>query len=208
MTKKDLPILVFWAATMLLLATDLPFEKEWTLKKTGKKMWVYTRDRAGSEIKEVRLIMEVDASIEAINEVLNDATRQPEWVFHCTAAKDLGGTVDTGWYYYSRIALPWPMDDRDVVAKVVGKQEGAIYKSTSVAAPNFHPEVEGCVRITDFDVATAYEAMPTGGTRMTYEVHSEPAGAVPSWLVNLFIEKGPVETMTKLRTIVEEKSTE
>jgi len=205
MTRKYFHFFCFIAATVALLAADLPFEKEWNLKKKGERMWVYTRDRAGSDIKEVRLIMEVNASIAEINTVLNDASRQPEWVFHCTAAKDLGGTVDTGWYYYSRIALPWPMDDRDVVAKVVGSQEGDVYRSTSIAAPNFHPEVDGCVRITDFDVATAYEAMPNGGTRMTYEVHSEPAGAVPSWLVNLFIDKGPVETMTKLRTIVEEK---
>ncbi|MFK8056357.1 MAG: START domain-containing protein [Saprospiraceae bacterium] len=206
MTKKHLAIFWFVAAAMLLLATTLPYEKEWTLKKTGKKMWVYTRDRAGSEIKEVRLIMEVDASITAINAVLNDASRQPEWVFHCTSAKDLGGKVDTGWYYYSRIALPWPMDDRDVIAKVIGQQDGDVYRSKSIAAPTFQPEVEGCVRITDFDVTTAYEALPDGSTKITYEVHSEPAGAVPSWLVNLFIEKGPVETMTKLRKIVEAKA--
>jgi len=204
MQHKSLSIFLIVSVALLFLAAEAPLEKEWVLKRYGDDMWVYTRDREGSEIKEVRLIMEVDASIDAINEVLNDASRQPEWVFHCSEAQDLGGEIESGWYYYSRIALPWPMDDRDLVAKVVGEQDGAVYLSKSIAAPTFKPEVEGCVRITDFDVSTSYEHLPTGGTKMTYEVHSEPGGAVPNWLVNLFIEKGPVETMTKLRDLVEE----
>ncbi len=192
-------------AGLFLLGSSLPYEKEWTLKRKGSEMWVYTRDRAGSDIKEVRLIMHVDADIHTINSVLNDATRQTEWVYRCEDAKDLGGHIDTGWYYYSRISMPWPMDDRDLVAKVVGEQVDGIYTSKSIAAPDYRPEVEGCVRLTDFDVSTTYEVLPSGETKMTYDLHSEPGGAVPSWLVNMFVDKGPVETMTKLRNLVEKK---
>jgi len=190
---------------LFLLGSSLPHEKEWTLKRKGNEMWVYTRDRAGSEIKEVRLIMHVDADIQTINTVLNDAERQTEWVYRCEDAKDLGGHIETGWYYYSRISMPWPMDDRDLIAKVVGGQNDGIYTSKSIAAPKYRPEVEGCVRLTDFDVSTTYEMLPSGGTKMTYDLHSEPGGAVPSWLVNMFVDKGPVETMTKLRDLVEKQ---
>ena len=205
MTRKLFGYFFFLIASLLLLATANPYEKEWTLKRKGGEMWVYTRDRAGSEIKEVRLIMNVDADIHTINSVLNDATRQTEWVYRCEDAKDLGGHIETGWFYYSRIDMPWPMDDRDLIAKVVGEQQDGVYTSTSIAAPAHRPEVEDCVRLTDFDVSTTYEALPSGQTRMTYELHSEPGGAVPPWLVNMFVDKGPVETMTKLRDLVEAK---
>lgn len=175
----------------------------WELKRDGDEMWVYTRDRVDSEIKEVKLVMNVDATIPAINAVLNDATRQPEWVFKCSEARDLGGDIATGWYYYSRIDMPWPMDDRDVVGKVTGERSGAIYTSHTVAAPERTPEVEGVVRITDFDVDTAYRDLGGGRTEVTYRLHSEPGGKVPDWLVNLFVDKGPVETMTRLRDLVE-----
>ena len=185
----------FWPAGM---------QDGWTLKRDGDEMWVYTRARAGSDIKEVKLVMEVDASIEAINAVLNDATRQPEWVFRCLEGRDLGGDVGAGgWYYYSRIDMPWPMDDRDVVGKVTGGQSGAIYTSHTVAAPGRTPEVDGVVRITDFDVDTSYRDLGEGRTEVTYQLHSEPGGKVPDWLVNLFVDKGPVETMTRLRDLVE-----
>ena len=203
MTKKHLGLFWFVAAILLLMSTDLPYEKEWTLKRTGTEMWVYTRDRVGSDIKEVRLVMNVDADIHSINAVLNDANRQTEWVYRCEDAEDLGGHIDTGWYYYSRISMPWPMDDRDLIAKVVGEQNNGVYTSKTIASPKHRPEVEGCVRLTDFDVSTTYLKLPSGKTQMTYELHSEPGGAVPSWLVNMFVDKGPVETMTKLRKLVE-----
>lgn len=196
---------IFWiiAATALLLGNTLPFEKDWTLKRTGEAMWVYTRDRAGSDIKEVRLVMEVDATIPAINAVLDDAERQTDWVYRCIEARDLGGTVDTGWYYYSRIDMPWPMDDRDLIAKVVGSKTKNAYKSVSLAAPDRAPRVSDCVRITDFDVSTSYRRIDDKNTEVTYQLHSEPGGQVPVWLVNMFIDKGPVETMTRLRDLVE-----
>ena len=176
----------------------------WTLKRDGDEMWVYTRARAGSDIKEVKLVMNVEASIDDINAVLNDASRQPEWVYKCSEGRDLGGDVRSGgWYYYSRIDMPWPMDDRDVVGKVTGGQSGAIYTSHTVAAPERTPEVDGVVRITDFDVDTSYRDLGEGRTEVTYQLHSEPGGKVPDWLVNLFVDKGPVETMTRLRDLVE-----
>ena len=178
----------------------------WALKRTGDEMWVYTRDRAGSPIKEVKLVMQVDASIDAINDVLNAAERQPEWVFRCLEGKDLGGDVTSGgWYYYSLIDMPWPMEDRDVVGKVTGGREGTSYVSHTVAAPQKTPKVDGVVRLTTFEVSTSYEALPSGKTQVTYQLYSEPGGSVPTWLVNMFVDKGPVETMTKLRKLVEGK---
>ena len=72
-----------------------------------------------------------------------------------------------------------------------------------MAAPERTPEVDGVVRITDFDVDTSYRDLGEGRTEVTYQLHSEPGGKVPDWLVNLFVDKGPVETMTRLRELVE-----
>ena len=196
----------FSVSLLALVGAGTAFSDEWSLTRSGEEMWVYTRDRAGSDIKEVRLEMLVDAPIAAINAVLDDAARQPEWVYKCVEARDLGGDIATGWHYYSRIDMPWPLEDRDVVARVVGGLVGDTYTSTSTAAPTRAPHVEGCVRLTDFDVRTEYRATEDGRTRVTYQLHSEPGGNVPSWLVNLFVDRGPVETMTRLRSLVESEA--
>lgn len=206
MSRKHFTYLLILFASLLLLASSLPYEKDWTLKRTGSELWVYTRDQPGSDIKAVQLVMNVDASIETINDVLDDAERQTDWVFKCSEARHLGGDIDSGWYYYSRIAMPWPMDDRDLVAKVVGEKKDDTYTSTSVAAPSFIDEVPDCVRISEFEVTTSYKALDNGQTQVTYQLHSEPGGSVPTWLVNLFIDKGPVESMTKLRKMVERQA--
>ena len=200
-----LPIAAFFLSLATVAVALLPagMSDRWALKRDGDKMWVYTRDKAGSDIKEVKLVMHVVASIEDINAVLNDASRQPEWVYKCSEGRDLGGDIATGWYYYSRIDMPWPMDDRDVVGKVTGARSGDLYNSHTVAAPQRTPHVEDCVRITDFEVNTSYRDLGAGRTEVTYQLHSEPGGKVPTWLVNLFVDKGPVETMTRLRELVE-----
>ncbi len=176
----------------------------WELKRTGDDMWVYTRDKAGSAVKEVKLVMKVEATINEINAVLNDAERQPEWVYRCLEGRGLGGNIETGWYYYSLIDMPWPMEDRDVVGKVTGGRQGNTYSSSTIAAPKRTPEVKGVVRLTDFAVKTSYKSVDAKTTEVTYQLHSEPGGQVPSWLVNMFVDKGPVETMTKLRDLVED----
>ena len=209
MTTITRTLLAAAALSVVALLAPLPAAPPavgdaWTLKRSGDEMWVYTRDRAGSSIKEVKLVMRVDASIDDINAVLNAAERQPEWVFRCLEGRNLGGDLNTGWYYYSRIDMPWPLDDRDVVGKVTGGRRGVSYVSRTVAAPKRTPKVDGCVRLTEFAVETSYKALAPDRTEVTYQLHSEPGGQVPSWLVNLFVDKGPVETMTKLRDLVED----
>lgn len=188
-------------------------QTDWELRRRLDGMATYTRDRAGSDIREVKLVMTVDATVEDINAVLNDATRQPEWVFRCVEGRDLGGDATAeGWHYYSRIAMPWPMDDRDLIARVEARPlpaDSGVYVSESFAAPERIGPVEECVRITDFDVRTEYRPVDGGErTEVTYVLHSEPGGKVPAWLVNLFVDKGPVETMTRLKSIVEARATQ
>ena len=194
---------LLFAACAATTTTTASAQAEWELRHRLDDMATYTRDRAGSEIKEVKLVMTVDADIAAINAVLDDAPRQTEWVYKCSAARDLGGRVDTGWYYYSRIDMPWPLEDRDLVARVTGGVDGDTYSSVSTAAPDRIARADDAVRITDFDVRTSYRELGGGRTEVTYVLHSEPGGRVPAWLVNLFVDRGPVETMTRLRELVE-----
>lgn len=195
----------------LRTAASAQAQDDWELRRRLDEMATYTRDRPGSHIKEVKLVMTVDASVDDINAVLNDATRQPEWVFRCVEGRDLGGdATDEGWHYYSRIAMPWPMDDRDLIARVEARPPAAdsgVYVSESFAAPDRIDPVAECVRITDFDVRTEYRPLGDGErTEVTYVLHSEPGGKVPAWLVNLFVDKGPVETMTRLKALVEARA--
>ena len=40
---------------------------------------------------------------------------------------------------------------------------------------------------------------------MTYEVHTEPGGSVPSWLANSFVVDAPLQTLQGLRAKVEKR---
>ena len=150
--------------------------------------------------------MFVDADISDLNEMLSDAELQPQWVYRCLEGRNLGGNPETGWFYYSRIDLPWPMEDRDMIGKVTSTQANGYYRSTTTSAESRIPKVEGCVRLSDFEIQTSYRRLSSGKTEVTYQIHSEPGGQVPDWLVNAFIDRGPIETMTRLREMVESRN--
>ena len=49
--------------------------------------------------------------------------------------------------------------------------------------------------------------MPKGDnlTEVTYQVHTEPGGSVPSWLANSFVVDAPFNTLSGLRTLAEKR---
>ena len=47
--------------------------------------------------------------------------------------------------------------------------------------------------------------MPKGAdqTEVTYQVHTEPGGSVPSWLANKFVVEAPFNTLKALKAAAE-----
>ncbi len=179
----------------------------WDKVKDADRIQVYERDFPGSYIHELKIVMEVDASVDEIQALANDIPAFEDWVYKCVEARDLGDDPEGG-YYYTRVDVPWPMDDRDLAVRVNGTvdESTGVYTSQSVAVPARVPEVEGVVRMTTYQVETTYEPRADGtGTTMTYVMHSEPGGSVPAWVSNLFLDKGPLTSMRRFRKLLESR---
>ncbi|MGH8352275.1 MAG: START domain-containing protein, partial [Pseudomonas sp.] len=52
-----------------------------------------------------------------------------------------------------------------------------------------------------------WKLVPMGGgeVEVTYQVHSEPGGSVPSWLANSFVVDAPYNTLAALRARAEKR---
>ncbi|RYZ55586.1 MAG: hypothetical protein EOP49_02520 [Sphingobacteriales bacterium] len=44
--------------------------------------------------------------------------------------------------------------------------------------------------------------LPGNQLRIEYLAKADPAGAVPAWIANMFVTKGPYETFVQLRKVV------
>lgn len=64
-----------------LLPTFLFAQEEWELKKDSNGISVWWRATEGTDIKEIKMQLEVEASLNAIVSVMTDVPAYEEWVY-------------------------------------------------------------------------------------------------------------------------------
>jgi len=175
--------------------------QEWELKKEEDGIRVYLREAKDSKIKEVRITMEVQASLSAVVSVLRDPDAYAEWVYKCAESRLLGEADKKECMYYSRIDFPWPIKDRDLVARSSLVQDPNTKQITirSVAHEGQLPEQKDAVRIPAMESRWILTPLSNGKVQMENRIWSDPGGSLPAWLVNMAVDKGPTQTMTRLR---------
>ena len=192
--------LTIFALMVSLIATGPQLfsqENPWILKRLHPDMKVYYRESPNSNIQELKITFDVQASLNTIMAVLNDVPVYPDWAFKCIKARVVENISDTEMYYYNEIDFPWPMSNRDLVAHSFVKQDPITKKISthSVSAHYREPENADIVRVKLIDIR--WEIMPTGpnSAYIEYFLMSDPGGTIPTWMINLAIDKGPTTSM-------------
>jgi hypothetical protein len=71
--------------------------------------------------------------------------------------------------------------------------------------PDYIPHIKGIVRMEKADGFWLLNSLDGKKINITYQMHVEPGGIIPAWLVNPFIKNVPYSTFEELRKIVEKK---
>lgn len=207
--KKTLCIL----GCMIMLATTAlaaDASKIGPWKKTNEKAGVieYTRTNSKSDVEEYKAIGIVTAPVAVVESVLRDFGAWKSFMFMAKETKnvDLPGLKnlhDTK-YLYFRQGLPWPVADRDLVAKmdffavkpagevrIVGKRiDKEITSGNVIHMPV--GEMEWILKPTE------------GGTEVTYQCLISPGGQIPTSVLNFVLKQIGVETIINLRKVAKQ----
>lgn len=193
--------------TLLLTWAPLSAQTgEWKLKKQADGLKVYLRDAENSNIKEVKIETTFDASLSSVIAVLKDVPAYSKWIYKCSAAERLEPGANTSSVYYCGIDFPWPLSDRDFIAKSKLRQDpNSKHVFIDVqCAPAYLPEKDGFVRIKKMNINYEFIPLPGNKVKMNYRLHSDPGGALPAWLINLAVDNGPVNTIKGMREMLKE----
>ncbi|NOZ35041.1 MAG: hypothetical protein GXO80_07065 [Chlorobi bacterium] len=191
-----LVLLVTFLNNQLLTAQDIP----WNLAEDTGKMKIYTRLPENSPFKELKITLSVAAPLSKIIAVLDDAENYTNWVYSCSASHTVKTDNKGNFYYYVKFDLPWPLSDRDMIQHSVQTQDSETLVVTILTKTVLNNVIveKGVVRMTQSTVKWELTPISENLTKIDYSVRSNPGGDIPSWLVNLVVEKGPKETMLKL----------
>lgn len=195
--------------TLLLLLTAFfafsqPKNTEWKLKKEVDDLQVYIRNSETSLIKEIKVHYVANASLSTIVAALKDVSVFPDWIYNCAEARVLKRISDTETIYYSRIAFPFPMSDRDFIghSKVWQHSDTKEIFVNVKGDYNFLPLQKGLVRLPKLIINWHIKPIDAHKALVEYHLVSDPGGSIPDWAVNMAIDKGPINSIKNFKTLL------
>lgn len=192
--------------TVLLCATAVQAgERQWRLEREEEGVRVYLADVPGSKYKAYRGVVTINGDLATVKAAQEDVEGSCTWIFSCQQQRLLATRDDVS-ELYTRFAMPWPVKARDSVIQVTTRTDadGSVTRLLK-ALPDRLPEERDFVRVRRVDGQWQLKPLADGKVEVTYEVHTEPGGSVPSWLANSFVVDAPLQTLQGLRAKVERR---
>jgi len=188
---------------ILLLPLSVFGQDNWNLVKEEDGVKIYTKPEPGSAYRAFKGEMLVNCRIEDIIEVLKNTKNINNWVANCKDIKLLK-TEGFNQYYYIETSLPWPFENRDMVYhyQYVQVRSGQV-RINVTGIPDYIEPRDGIVRLEKAGGYWLLTSANTNQVMVTYQMHMEPGGMVPSWLANSYIHNVPFSTFRGLRNLVQ-----
>ncbi|RWU20872.1 hypothetical protein DM813_16750 [Pseudomonas alkylphenolica] len=176
--------------------------EEWEVAKDEQGVKVSLASIAGSDYKAYRGVTFIKAPLAKVRALQEDVAGACAWIHECKSQKLLKAEGDQSWTY-TQFSTPWPVTPRDSILHITTSQDadGSVTRKLE-GVPKYLPEEKGFVRVAQ--VEGFWKLQPKdGGTEVTYQVHTEPGGSVPSMVANKFVVDAPFNTLKALKAKAE-----
>ncbi|HEB62225.1 MAG TPA: hypothetical protein ENI82_03640 [Bacteroidetes bacterium] len=172
---------------------------EWELVKSDEQMKVFTRISPDCAIKEVKVIGILNCSLNSVVQSLIKVEDYPKWIYKCKKAFQFYTINKDEFHYYVYTDMPFPFHDRDMVIHTRQWYDSkGVWYSSSIAKPDLLLTKKGVIRIKKSHIKWEIKKLTDQSVEYYYYISMDPGGALPAWLINLGIEKGPIGTLNAL----------
>lgn len=178
---------------------------DWTLVRDREGIQVFTREVSGSPLRAVRAVARVKASATQVVALLRDVPERPSWDATCASAEVIGHDANGAEKVYVHSRLPWPVKDRDMVLRASWSVDAGS-KTISMTAQAISGGVDirpDRVRIVEASNVWYIKSLGESESEIVTEIHLDPGGQLPAWLLNYLSEEAPFDSLHKIRQIVE-----
>lgn len=176
-------------------------QSSWKMIADKEGIQVFSKTIPNSKVKAVKVECELQATATQLVSLLIDLPFAPQWVSHTRSCELVRRVSASELYYYSEVALPWPLENRDFVAhvKVTQNPQTKVVAVNAPAVPGFVAEKKGIVRISHSIGQWQITPIRAGVIKVEYTLQVDPGGIVPAWLVNLLAAQGPLESFHNMK---------
>lgn len=188
-----------------LLGSAMAQAEGWKLAKDEDGIQIYLSDVQGSKYKAYRGVTTIASDMATLRALQEDVSGSCAWIHACAEQRLLKHEGAETWLY-TRFDMPWPVTARDSVLHVVTEEgaDGSLLRKLD-GQPQYIAEKAGNVRVASLEGYWRLVPKGKGKVEVTYQVHTEPGGSVPSWLANSFVVDAPFNTLEQLRVRAEKR---
>jgi hypothetical protein len=199
-----MPVRITLSMYLLIIALHGQAQSVWHLSKENQSIKVYTKKNDSAFYKSIKVEGVFEGSWEKLRNILMDVKHHEQWVYHTKEAYLVKKVSSNEVLYHTETSLPWPMNNRDAVIRMKlsfdpGENMGRVLSRNE---PDFLPAIKGLVRIPYYKAIWEVKLLEKNKIAITYFLDIQPGGALPAWVVNMFISTGPYETFSKLAELL------
>ena len=209
-------LVVFLCFSALLFANETENDElnhSLKINKDGIKVYVYSHKN--SEFATFKAITHIKTSLDSILAVMFDNKSCTEWIYACDESFVIDDISFNERYHYQICDIPFPFEDRDFIFHSILKQNALtkVVTITMSSAADYclNKTSKQCEKVNQSELVRVNKAVGTyrlvpdeNGTKITWIQHTDPAGNLPSWLVNQFVKETPYWTLKQLAEKVKE----
>ena len=194
----------FWSFTLIAVLSSFAISgnTDWKETKKEEDITVYLRNVSHSKFKEVKCVTKVKSNLTGIVALMLDEKAATEWIYKIEKSELLEKLNETAYVYYSVFDVPGK--NRDVIALTKIEQDAGS-KVVTIKTESWHdynPAAKGLIRVEVVKGSTTLIPLGNGEVEIIQKMHTEPGGWVPAWIVNMFLDSGPIETFTKFKEVL------
>jgi len=192
----------FLISLFLLWFSQAIGQGKWELKKDENGIQVYTRRAAKGNIKELRVVCELDATKAQLISTLENIADYNSWVYSNKKSTVLKTINPQNIIYYTQSHLPWPIKDRDLIVELNIVPTPEVLNVQAKSLPDYLPRDANFIRVPYSLAVWKVIQAPNNKLKVDYTFSVDPGGSIPSWIVNATLTIGPYNSFAKLKEIL------
>ncbi|GAB1447329.1 hypothetical protein MASR2M44_03220 [Bacteroidota bacterium] len=181
-------------------------EGGWRFVHEKEQVKVYVRHNPQLKFNDLLIVPQLDCKAASLLSLLSDVEAQRNYLFGCLESKVLASGKQER-QFYQRLYMPWPFSNRDAIyrQRVWVDETKHLIRIESESEANALPLRKDLVRIPFYHSVWEISYSDSVITKARFMLQVDPGGQVPAWLVNLFIDQGPISSVKKIRELVKQE---
>ncbi len=179
----------------------LQAQSAWELKKDKDSIKIYARTTGESKFNEMKVIFNLHGNFQQLRSIIEDVNHYKDWVYASKESMLVEKKNNNELIYYSEIAAPWPLSNRDFYSdtRIWFDSANNQMRISSCNLMNKYSEKSHLVRIPFLKAEWTISMLSKAMMHVEYILDWNPGGSIPAWIANMFSTSGPYQSFNQLQ---------